>query len=79
MRWHDMDAWDWAWMTAMMIAFWAVLITAVALVVRSGRRDSPRPTAEDVLADRFARGEISLEEFEERQTALTRHRRPRRR
>jgi hypothetical protein len=41
----------------------------VALVVRSWRPPAP-PDPRRILAERFARGEISAEEFEERRRVL---------
>ncbi len=60
----------------MMLLFWATLIALIALAVRwvvssgSGSWPSSRTTAKQILEERFARGEISKEEFEERKRAL---------
>lgn len=60
----------------MMLLFWATLIALIALAVRwlmssgSGSWPSSRTTANQILEERFARGEISKEEFEERKRAL---------
>lgn len=65
MMWWGGD-WFWgAWllMATMMLGFWALVIWAVASFVRGGRDDHPR-RAEDVLAERFARGEIDEGEFQ---------------
>jgi putative membrane protein len=80
MMWYDSD-WGWAgWalMTVGMVLFWALVITAVVLVVRyiAGTRGTaapppPGPTrAEDVLAERFARGEIDEDEYRRRLASL---------
>jgi putative membrane protein len=77
MMWYDADwGWGgWALMTVGMVLFWVVVITAVVLAVRylagpRGTAASPTghtPTrAEDVLAERFARGEIDEEEYRRR-------------
>jgi putative membrane protein len=50
-----------------MILFWGVLIGAVA--TRDPRPSRPRrkpPRAEQVLAERFARGEIDADEYRQR-------------
>ncbi|MFN2389010.1 MAG: SHOCT domain-containing protein [Actinomycetota bacterium] len=54
------------------IGFWVIVVT---LVVRLLRRDGHSPTerpspALEVLEERFARGEISREEFAERRDVL---------
>lgn len=65
-----MYGWDWGWggwimMTALMVAFWAAVITGIVLLVRyglgDGQRSAARPlrSAEDMLAERFARGEMT--------------------
>jgi putative membrane protein len=52
-------------------ALWlAVLGTIVFLVFRGRRRWSEDSRAKAILAERFARGEISTEEFRERMDAL---------
>ena len=61
----------------MMILFWGGLITAIVLAVRylggsrhgGGTAQAP-PTPLDILKERYARGEIDREEFEERRRAL---------
>ena len=81
------DGWGMGWggwllMTLVMIVFWAAVITAVVLVVRyvagSGRPSGPGPSrparAEDLLAERFARGEIDDDEYRQRLTLLREHR-----
>lgn len=72
-----MSGWGWALMSVGMVLFWAVLLTAVVLAVRylgdSRRRQSDGElTPAEILARRFARGEISEDEFLAR-TRLIKH------
>lgn len=71
-----MDGSDWFWGSLMMIVFWGGLVAAIVFGVRAfgggSRRSSGEATdAEAILETRFARGEISQEEFEERRRVLT--------
>ena len=61
----------------MMVLFWGGLIALVILALRSwdasGRRgssDARRPGAREILEERFAKGEISEDEFAERRRVL---------
>lgn len=73
---HDMSGWGYAWMGVGMLVFWALLIVGIALTVRfavsgrdsSGRNESPSP--QELLAQRFARGEIDETEYANRLAAL---------
>ncbi|HEX6329714.1 MAG TPA: SHOCT domain-containing protein [Actinomycetota bacterium] len=69
-----MDGSDWVWGTLMMVLFWGGLVAAIAFAVRAwgGRseRGSGPIDARAILENRFARGEISPEEFEERRKVL---------
>jgi putative membrane protein len=60
--------WQVAFMWVAMIAFWSLLIWAVyALVIQSSRHESPRSPrgeAPQILAERLARGEIGVEEYQ---------------
>jgi putative membrane protein len=75
------DGWGgWFFGALMMLLFWGGLVALVILAIRGcgGRQEekSGRPRAQDakaILEERFARGEISKEEFEERAAALDRH------
>lgn len=71
------DGWDWVWMTFMMVAFWGGLAAVVVFAIRAlggSRRRSETPAADamTVLETRFAKGEISEDEFEERRRVLQR-------
>ena len=67
--------WSWWWMLPMM-TFMVVLIGAVIWGVVAVTRSITtaarpgRPTAEDILNERFARGEIDVTEYRERVDAL---------
>jgi putative membrane protein len=64
------------WMALWMLAFWAGLILLVMWTVRSfsgegrGFGSASRRSALQILEERFARGEIDRNEFEERRAAL---------
>jgi len=66
---EHMSGWGWALTGFGMLLFWGVLITAVIVAVQYYRSPQPRyphtaePSPADILARRFARGEISEEEF----------------
>jgi putative membrane protein len=86
MMWYGGNGWGWGgWilMTVGMVLFWALLITAVVLAVRyltgprgsaAGPPGSWQPRAEDLLAERFARGEIDDDEYRQRLALLRQHR-----
>jgi putative membrane protein len=77
--WHY--GWGWGHMlfgSLMMILFWGGLILLIVLAVRWLGAGSVRVTPQapeskalDVLKERFARGEIDKEEFEERRRLLS--------
>jgi putative membrane protein len=65
---YSMSGWAWLLMTLGMLGFWAlVVVLAVALFRRPGRRDQQQgPGAEEILAERLARGEIDADEYRQR-------------
>jgi putative membrane protein len=66
------DGWDHAWWPLWLVFWLAVLGAIVWLVVRS-RRDTgggSRDRASEILAERYARGELSTEEYRERLETL---------
>lgn len=70
MYWGNGD-WNWAaWivMTASMVLFWGLVAWVAVTVMR--RPGVTQRSPEDVLADRFARGEIDDDEFRRRREAL---------
>jgi uncharacterized membrane protein len=76
------DGWGWgAWlvMSIMMVLFWGLVIAGIVVLVRylTGSRQgggpaaaSGRSSAEDILAERFARGEIDEDEYTKRRQRL---------
>jgi putative membrane protein len=67
---HDMSAWAWWLMSGGMVVFWAVVAWVIVTLVRdAGARPRGRP--DDILAERFARGEIDEETYR-RQRELVR-------
>ena len=81
MMWWGHGAWgagDWLAMSLTMVVFWGLLIALVVWLVRSygdeqTRTSEPRTgteRADEVLAERFARGEIDEEEFIARRDTL---------
>ena len=54
------------------ILFWGVVIAVVAMIVRRGRASHPDAGAAalNILRERFARGEIGAEEYQERKKLL---------
>jgi putative membrane protein len=79
MMWWNHGDWgfgDWLAMSLMMLVFWGLIAGGIVLLVRSL---SAKPTdseprtktnADDVLAARFARGDINEDEFTRRRALL---------
>ena len=71
---HMWGDWGWGHMifgSLMMVLFWGGIIVAVVLLFRWLGGGSTGKTALDILKERFARGEIDKEEFEERKRLLS--------
>lgn len=69
---HAYDSTSWFAMIAMMTlmsALTAVVIIAIVRSVRDGKGD----VAQRVLDERYARGELNSDEYDERRRRLTRH------
>jgi len=81
--WHMGEGWGW-WMVfgwIWMAAFWALVIWAVYAVVQRVQRDGerrqpPEAGALEILERRYARGELTTQEFEEMRQRLTAPRPP---
>ena len=72
MWWYEGGSGAWLAMTLSMVVFWGLVIWAILAVVRTGaddRRSGPR-TPEEILAQRFARGEIDENEYRHRVEVL---------
>jgi putative membrane protein len=67
-RWDIMDNWGvdgGLWMLVVMLVVAVVVLIGVWLIVRSSRdARTSSSTALDILRERFARGEITKDEFE---------------
>lgn len=74
MHWNDGWGWGvWLMMMGFMFVFWGLIAWVVAALVRgqSGTRYQPQPrSAQEILAERFARGEIDEDEYARRMNAL---------
>jgi putative membrane protein len=75
----DGNGWDWIGGVLMMLVFWGGLAAVIVFLVRAsagrpsqGSEPHGRPDAYEILAERFARGEISEEEFNDRRRVLER-------
>lgn len=80
MMWYGGGWGGWIMMTLLMVLFWGGLITAIVLATRALSTDSrPRAgtavlrRADELLSERFARGEIDEDEFRRRMTLLRGH------
>ncbi|MBI5099819.1 MAG: SHOCT domain-containing protein [Nitrospirae bacterium] len=70
--------WDYGWGMGFgwlfMIIFWVLVVLGVVyllkLVAGGARREENRDTALDILKQRYAKGEITKEEFEEKKKDL---------
>lgn len=76
MMWWNDSGWSWLAMTISMLVFWALVAGVVITLVRSSRASDtvdPGPSdPERILKERFARGEIDVEEYERRREVLRR-------
>lgn len=68
--------WNAWWMWIPMTVFWLAVIGIVVAVIRTAaRRDDGGSRAEDLLAERYARGEIDTDEYQTRSRELEKARR----
>ncbi len=77
---HDMSGWGYTAMAIGMVLFWALVIVAIVALVRSGTAGAQNRAAlqapphaespEQVLATRFAHGDIDEAEYRQRLAVL---------
>jgi putative membrane protein len=76
---HDWDGGGWGWgawvfMALVMVVFWGGLIAALVTVLRHRSPEtgftSPPGDALHILEERFARGEIDIDDFQQRRAML---------
>jgi putative membrane protein len=71
---NGVNGWGYALMAVGMVVFWGLLILAVVALVRypgrAAQSTAPRLDAEQVLAERFARGDIDEPEYRQRLDVL---------
>jgi putative membrane protein len=75
--WQMHDGWGW-WMVfgwLWMVVFWGLIVWAIYAVVtrldrKPDRRQPDEPDALTILEQRFARGELTAEQFEEMRSRL---------
>lgn len=86
MGWYSGWGWGgWLVMSLTMLVFWGLLAFGVVALVRTLRRDDRdrpaataalpeprRPDAQEILDERFARGEIDADEYQRRRGMLSR-------
>ncbi len=78
MRWHDGGWGPGAWIAMMlvMVVFWGAVVAAIVFAVRGTQHTSTAPggsagnDAARILDERFARGEIDAEEYQQRKALL---------
>ncbi len=80
---HGPMTWGWGWGWShlifgglMMFLFWGAIVLLIVFTVRwlvsgAGNRPPASKTPLDILKERFARGEIDKQEFEERKRTLS--------
>jgi putative membrane protein len=81
MMWSGYDGYGWGWGMGFgmisMVLFWVLVILGIVILVKwiaagsSSGSGAPREkTALDILKERYARGEIDREEFEQKKRDL---------
>ena len=76
MWWGHMNEYGWGGMGMGMVLFWVVVIVALILLVKNvrgvgaGKSGEPEKSAFDILQERYARGEIGREEYEQKKQDL---------
>jgi putative membrane protein len=65
------DDWDHGWWVFWPLLWLAVLGAVIWFVARRRRPPSGTDRAKDILAERFARGELTVDEYRQRLTELS--------
>ncbi len=72
--WDHMNGWGggwmWLWGVAMMAGFVALIVWLARANSASVRPHDPTDRAREILAERFAKGELSTDEYRERVSEL---------
>lgn len=71
--WQGWSWWGWLLMTVSMVAFWGLIIWLIVAIFRGSGWSWPRhegPDQQQILAERFARGEIDEQEYQRRLDVL---------
>jgi putative membrane protein len=78
MYWNGMGGWGYVFMTVNSLLFWGLVVTGIVALVRHFRGSQPTGSGlaavdpEQILAERYARGEIDDEEYQRRLDTLRR-------
>jgi putative membrane protein len=71
---HDVSGWGWFAMSVGMLLFWALIITVAVVLFRAldrpHERTPAKPSPEDILRERLARGEIDEDDYRRLLNAL---------
>jgi putative membrane protein len=78
---HDVSGWGYAGMAVGMVVFWGLVAAGIVVLVQFASRDrmtrevppSEHSAAQQVLAMRFARGEIDEKEYRDKLATLRDH------
>ena len=78
---HDMSGWGYAGMAVGMVVFWGLVAAGIVVLVQFAAGDRParsdprsgRSDAQQLLAMRFARGEIDEKEYRDKLATLRDH------
>jgi putative membrane protein len=74
MMWEWHSGWAWFWMGVLMLVFWGLVTWVVVTLVR--RADRPRGgsdrDAQEILDERYAKGEIEDDEYQRRSELIGR-------
>lgn len=71
-EWHS--GWAWWWMGVGMLVFWGLVAWVAVTLLRQGGRGESRKggDAQEILDDRYARGEIGDDEYRRRSELIHR-------